>query len=113
MSGYLGRLAVTEIVIADSELERSIAQNASLETLTSACRREGSRSLWDSGVTRLLTGETSADELTRVLEQEVASQSAGESTSKDMWALFDTPSPAVALYDSPDEFALPPHNPLQ
>ena len=103
MSGYHGRLAVTEIVIADSELERSIAQNASLEALTAACRREGSRSLWDSGVTRLLEGETSADELTRVLEQEIAPQSAGDPTGTDMWALFDTPGPGVSLYDSPDE----------
>jgi len=104
LSGYHGRLAVTEIVIADSELERSIAQNASLETLTSACRREGSRSLWDSGVTRLLAGETSADELTRVLEQEIAPQSAGDSSGTDMWALFDTPGTGMSLYDSADEF---------
>jgi 8-oxo-dGTP pyrophosphatase MutT (NUDIX family)/energy-coupling factor transporter ATP-binding protein EcfA2 len=104
LTGYLGRLAVTEIVIADSELERSIAQNASLEALISACRREGSRSLWDSGVTRLLAGETSGDELTRVLEQEIASQSAVEANANDMWALFDTRGTSTPLYDSADDF---------
>ena len=103
MTGYRGRLAVTEIVIADAELERAIATNASSESLTVAARHEGARSLWDSGVTRLLEGETSGDELTRVLEQEVA---APEETSgargSDLWALFDSPGASVPLYDSPD-----------
>ena len=105
MAGYRGRLAVTEIVIADDELERAIAANASLETLTSTCRREGTRSLWDSGVTRLLAGDTSGDELTRVLEQEVASQSADDSRGTDIWALFDTPGRSTSLYDSADDLA--------
>src|SRR5687767_4916729 len=103
LSGYHGRLAVTEIVIADAELERAIAQQSSLETLIAACRREGSRSLWDSGVARLLAGETSGDELTRVLEQEIAPPSATESSGADMWALFDTPGSGVSLYDSGDD----------
>src|SRR6266550_1139691 len=72
MTGYSGRVAVTEIVIADSELERAIATDASAETLSVTARREGWRSLWESGVNRLLAGDTSADELMRVLDQEVA-----------------------------------------
>jgi type II secretory ATPase GspE/PulE/Tfp pilus assembly ATPase PilB-like protein/8-oxo-dGTP pyrophosphatase MutT (NUDIX family) len=108
MSGYRGRLAVTEIIIADGELERAIAANASLDVLTATCRREGSRSLWDSGVMRLLAGETSGDELTRVLEQEVASSPEDDSPVSDIWALFDTPGRRTSLYDSADDHtALP------
>jgi type II secretory ATPase GspE/PulE/Tfp pilus assembly ATPase PilB-like protein/8-oxo-dGTP pyrophosphatase MutT (NUDIX family) len=105
MTGYRGRLAVTEIVIADTELERAVAANAPLETLTSACRREGTRSLWDSGVTRLLAGDTSGDELTRVLEQEVASSVEDDPRGTDIWALFDTPGRRTSLYDSADDLA--------
>jgi type II secretory ATPase GspE/PulE/Tfp pilus assembly ATPase PilB-like protein/8-oxo-dGTP pyrophosphatase MutT (NUDIX family) len=104
LSGYHGRLAVTEIVISDAELERAVAQNASLETLIAASRREGSRSLWDSGVARLLAGETSGDELTRVLEQEIAPPSATESSGTDIWALFDTPGSGMSLYDSGHDY---------
>lgn len=105
MTGYRGRLAVTEIVIADDELERAIAANASLEVLTSTCRREGMRSLWDSGVARLLAGDTSGDELTRVLEQEVTASSPDDSAMSDIWTLFDTPGRRTPLYDSADDHA--------
>ena len=106
MSGYRGRLAVTEIVIADSDLERAIAANAPLDSLSAAARREGARSLWDSGVMRLLGGDTSGDELMRVLEQEAATTDHGESKSAaDFWALFDTPGSVPSLYDSANDRA--------
>jgi type II secretory ATPase GspE/PulE/Tfp pilus assembly ATPase PilB-like protein/8-oxo-dGTP pyrophosphatase MutT (NUDIX family) len=100
MSGYRGRLAVTEIVIADSELERAIGTNAHLDTLTATARREGSRSLWDSGVSRLLAGETSGDELMRVLEQDTGVAADSTTSVSDFWSLFNTPATPVPLYDS-------------
>jgi type II secretory ATPase GspE/PulE/Tfp pilus assembly ATPase PilB-like protein/8-oxo-dGTP pyrophosphatase MutT (NUDIX family) len=103
MSGYRGRLAVTEIVIPDSELERAIAVNSSLEVLASAARREGARSLWDSGLTRLLSGDTSGDELMRVLEQEITTPESDAKGTGDFWALFDTPGTSSSLYDSAND----------
>jgi type II secretory ATPase GspE/PulE/Tfp pilus assembly ATPase PilB-like protein/8-oxo-dGTP pyrophosphatase MutT (NUDIX family) len=104
MTGYRGRVAVTEIVIADSELERAIAAGAHLDALTSATRREGARSLWDCGVRRLLDGDTSGDELMRVIEQDVpTAPTREESGLSDIWALFDTPASAPPLYDSTRE----------
>jgi type II secretory ATPase GspE/PulE/Tfp pilus assembly ATPase PilB-like protein/8-oxo-dGTP pyrophosphatase MutT (NUDIX family) len=104
MTGYRGRVAVTEIVIVDPELERAIAANSHLDALSAVSRREGARSLWDCGVRRLLDGETSADELMRVIEQEApASQTEDDSRLSDIWALFDTPGGARPLYDSPRE----------
>jgi type II secretory ATPase GspE/PulE/Tfp pilus assembly ATPase PilB-like protein/8-oxo-dGTP pyrophosphatase MutT (NUDIX family) len=69
MSGYRGRIAVSEIVVADAELERGIAAGASVDVLTAIARRSGCQSLWESGVTHLGTGGTTGDELLRVLEQ--------------------------------------------
>jgi len=103
MSGYRGRVAVTEIVIPDSDLERAIAANAPLDTLVGAARREGARSLWDSGVARLLAGDTSGDELMRVLEQETGTAGDADSKSTDFWALFDTPGNTASLYDSAND----------
>jgi type II secretory ATPase GspE/PulE/Tfp pilus assembly ATPase PilB-like protein/8-oxo-dGTP pyrophosphatase MutT (NUDIX family) len=69
MSGYRGRLAVTEIVVTDAELERGIAAGCSLDVLNSIVRRSGCQSLWESGVNHLAAGNTTGDELLRVLEQ--------------------------------------------
>jgi type II secretory ATPase GspE/PulE/Tfp pilus assembly ATPase PilB-like protein/8-oxo-dGTP pyrophosphatase MutT (NUDIX family) len=108
MSGYHGRVAVTEIVISDSELERSIAANAPLDALVSAARREGSRSLWDSGVSRLLAGETSGDELMRVLEQDTGvNANDGAGSMSDIWSLFDTAATKAPLYDSSNATSSP------
>jgi 8-oxo-dGTP pyrophosphatase MutT (NUDIX family) len=90
--------------MTDPELERAIASNASLETLTAAARREGSRSLWDSGVNRLLAGETSGDELMRVLEQDIGvTPDPANSSIPDLWSLFNTPATPLPLYDSPSD----------
>jgi type II secretory ATPase GspE/PulE/Tfp pilus assembly ATPase PilB-like protein/8-oxo-dGTP pyrophosphatase MutT (NUDIX family) len=72
MTGYRGRVAVTEFVLAGAELERAIAAESPSEVLASIARRNGSRSLWECGLSRLTAGETSGDELLRVLEQDTA-----------------------------------------
>jgi len=72
MTGYRGRMAVTEIVVTDSELERGIASGAPVDVLTQLVRRSGCRSLWESGVEHLRNGETSGDELLRILDQQAA-----------------------------------------
>jgi len=66
--GYKGRFAVTEILIPTPAIERLVAEAAPTPTLTAAVRRSGTHSLWDNGVLRLLEGDTSVDELVRVLD---------------------------------------------
>ena len=109
MTGYLGRLAVTEIVLADVELERGIASCAPVDVLTATARRSGSRSLWESGLAHLSTGETSGDELLRVLEQESPPEIfERDSVRNELWDLFDTPAGASLAFDSPHEaFTIP------
>ncbi len=111
MSGYSGRIALTEIVIVDADLERAIADRASVDVLTGAARRAGARSLWESGIASLLRGETGGDELRRVLEQQVRLPEApAESTAGDLWSAFGTHPAASAMYHSHHDSAssLPP-----
>ena len=70
MTGYRGRLAVTEILVADMEIERAIAGRMSVDGVQAIARRSGCLSLWESGVVQLAAGHTSGDELLRVLEQQ-------------------------------------------
>jgi type II secretory ATPase GspE/PulE/Tfp pilus assembly ATPase PilB-like protein/8-oxo-dGTP pyrophosphatase MutT (NUDIX family) len=72
MTGYSGRVAVTEVLVATPEIERSIAAGDPPERLLAAARASGTRSLWGCGCAQLLAGNTSAQELVRVLEPEGA-----------------------------------------
>ncbi len=67
-TGYRGRVSVTEVIIADSELERAISLGESAERLAEAARGAGMRSLWESGITHVLDGLTDLEELVRVIE---------------------------------------------
>jgi len=82
MTGYKGRLAVTEIVLTDTGLERAIASGTPAEGLSRVVRRAGSRSLWQSALSQLVSGNTSGDELLRVLEQQVTSAADSYSTAE-------------------------------
>jgi type II secretory ATPase GspE/PulE/Tfp pilus assembly ATPase PilB-like protein/8-oxo-dGTP pyrophosphatase MutT (NUDIX family) len=72
MTGYSGRVAVTEVLVTTPEIERAIAGNEPPDRLLAAARASGTRSLWSCGAAQLLAGSTSAQELVRVLEPEGA-----------------------------------------
>ena len=72
LTGYRGRVAVTEVLITTPELERGIARVQSPDQLAKVAREAGTRSLWGCAVSHLLAGRTSAEELIRVLEPEGA-----------------------------------------
>ncbi|MBX9928543.1 MAG: type II/IV secretion system protein [Gemmatimonadaceae bacterium] len=68
MTGYRGRLAITEILLANPEVERRIAASETADRIAEAAREGGMRTLWDSGVYHVKAGNTTIDELLRVLE---------------------------------------------
>jgi type II secretory ATPase GspE/PulE/Tfp pilus assembly ATPase PilB-like protein/8-oxo-dGTP pyrophosphatase MutT (NUDIX family) len=70
MTGYSGRIAVTEVLVTTPEIERAIAANQSPDNVLAAARASGTRSLWGCGAAQLLAGNTSAQELVRVIEPE-------------------------------------------
>jgi len=72
MTGYSGRIAVTEVLVTTPEIERAIATNEPPDRLLAAARASGTRSLWGCGAAQLVAGKTSAQELVRVIEPEGA-----------------------------------------
>lgn len=72
LTGYSGRVAATEVLVTTPEIERAIASNDSPERLLAAARASGTRSLWACGCAQLLAGNTSAEELVRVIEPELS-----------------------------------------
>jgi type II secretory ATPase GspE/PulE/Tfp pilus assembly ATPase PilB-like protein/8-oxo-dGTP pyrophosphatase MutT (NUDIX family) len=73
-SGYHGRLAIVEVLIATAEFERRVAAGESAERIADAARNDGMRSLWQSGLLRVENGETTEEELLRVAAPDAARQ---------------------------------------
>jgi len=66
--GYLGRMAIMEILKLDAELDELIAQRATARELLKEAAAKGFRTLADDGIRRVLDGSTSLDELVRVVD---------------------------------------------
>jgi type II secretory ATPase GspE/PulE/Tfp pilus assembly ATPase PilB-like protein len=68
MTGYRGRFSILEILTMSGELERRIAAGEPADRIADAARRGGMKSLWDSGLAHVLRGESTLDELMRVVD---------------------------------------------
>ncbi len=68
MTGYRGRFCILEILRITPEMERLIAQGATADKIADAAASAGMRSLWDSGVAHVLRGESTIEELLRVVD---------------------------------------------
>jgi type II secretory ATPase GspE/PulE/Tfp pilus assembly ATPase PilB-like protein/CheY-like chemotaxis protein len=65
--GYHGRFAIEEILTVDSTVAEAIGRNATTDQVVAAARRGGMKSLFEAGMRRVLSGETTFDELVRVV----------------------------------------------
>jgi type II secretory ATPase GspE/PulE/Tfp pilus assembly ATPase PilB-like protein/CheY-like chemotaxis protein len=83
MTGYRGRFSIVEVLIVTPDVERSIAAGETADKVSVAARRGGMKSLWDSGLAHVLRGESTIDELTRVVDvpPEEAPRTSGETVA--------------------------------
>jgi type II secretory ATPase GspE/PulE/Tfp pilus assembly ATPase PilB-like protein/CheY-like chemotaxis protein len=68
MTGYRGRFSILEILTMTPELERLIAAGEAADRIAEAAQRGGMKSLWDSGLAHVTRGESTLEELTRVVD---------------------------------------------
>ncbi len=68
MTGYRGRFSIIEVLTMSAELERRIAAGEPADRIAEAARRGGMKSLWDSGLAHVTRGESTLDELMRVVD---------------------------------------------
>lgn len=99
MTGYSGRVAVTEVLVTTPEIERAIAENESPARLMATARAAGTRSLWACGCAQVVAGKTSAQELVRIIEPESSR---------------DDPATRHSAYNSPNRilYERPPQPPM-
>ena len=123
MTGYRGRFSIIEVLTVSAEVERRIAAGEPAARIADAARRAGMKSLWDSGLAHVTRGESTIDELMRVVDVpgeddgEVAAPPAAapaaggkgrRSGSADALRVTAPPEPAVSThFDLLEEPALP------
>jgi type IV pilus assembly protein PilB len=66
-TGYLGRLAIHEVMVMDDELRMLVLQRAPAEAIARAAIAGGMQTLRQDAFAKVLEGDTSLDELKRVL----------------------------------------------
>jgi type II secretory ATPase GspE/PulE/Tfp pilus assembly ATPase PilB-like protein/ActR/RegA family two-component response regulator len=68
MTGFRGRFSIVEVLRITPEVERQIGQNATADKIAEAGRASGMKTLWESGVGHVLKGDSTIDELLRVVD---------------------------------------------
>ncbi|PAS94739.1 MAG: secretion system protein E [Candidatus Dactylopiibacterium carminicum] len=66
--GYQGRLAIMELIRMDADLDELLAHRVTGRELLKAARTKGFHSLAEDGVRRVLDGQTTLEELARVVD---------------------------------------------
>lgn len=66
-TGYRGRTALTEMLVVDELLRDGILQKLPTRSLQQVAIQQGMRTLWHSGLRRVVSGETTLEEILRVV----------------------------------------------
>lgn len=66
-TGFLGRLALQELLVVDAALQQAIVHRAGLEEMRELAKRQGMRTLAEDGIEKALQGRTTLSEVMRVL----------------------------------------------
>lgn len=68
MTGYRGRFSIVQILRITGEVQKRITTGMSMDKIVEAAQQAGMTSLWDSGLRHVLEGESTLDELLRVVD---------------------------------------------
>ncbi|MFN0179487.1 MAG: ATPase, T2SS/T4P/T4SS family [Gemmatimonadales bacterium] len=80
-TGFKGRLALIEVMPVDEKVAQLIGASALPDALVAAARPAGMRTLWESGLLRVWEGETTPEEIIRVLGDEPSEAHLGRSST--------------------------------
>jgi type II secretory ATPase GspE/PulE/Tfp pilus assembly ATPase PilB-like protein len=66
-TGYSGRVAVTEMLLVNDALREAILQKMPTRELADIAIEQGLQTLWQNGLRRVMKGETTLEEMARVV----------------------------------------------
>ena len=69
-TGYSGRTALTELLVADEVFRDAVMQKLATKTLQEVAIRQGMQTMLQNGLKRVVSGQTTMDEILRVVAME-------------------------------------------
>jgi type II secretory ATPase GspE/PulE/Tfp pilus assembly ATPase PilB-like protein len=66
-TGYAGRIAVTELMVVNEVVRDAILKKMPTRTLQEVVIAQGMQTLWQNGLRRVVNGQTTLEEMLRVL----------------------------------------------
>jgi type II secretory ATPase GspE/PulE/Tfp pilus assembly ATPase PilB-like protein len=66
-TGFSGRTALTELLIADEVFRDAVLQKLPTRALQQVAIQQGMQTMWQSGIKRVVAGQTTLDEIMRVV----------------------------------------------
>jgi type II secretory ATPase GspE/PulE/Tfp pilus assembly ATPase PilB-like protein len=66
-TGYSGRMPVSELLVANEPFREAVLKKVPTSALEEIAIQQGMRTLWQNGISRALSGQTSVEEIIRVL----------------------------------------------
>ena len=67
-TGYSDRIGIHELILTDASIERIVRENPSEREIKAVAKKQGFMDMRQDGVVKVLQGETSFDELERVID---------------------------------------------
>jgi len=107
MTGYRGRFSILEILTMTPELERLIAAGEAADRIAEAAQRGGMKSLWESGLAHVTRGESTLDELTRVVDIPAEAEAPQRPAPKTVGVPLEPAAPVSTIFDLLEESAPP------
>jgi CheY-like chemotaxis protein len=68
MTGFRGRFSIVEVLRVTPDVEHRIGQNETADKIAEAARAGGMKTLWESGLVHVVKGDSTIDELLRVVD---------------------------------------------
>ena len=66
-TGFQGRTAVTELLVADEVFRDAVLQKLPTRALQQVAIQQGMQTMWQNGISRVLSGQTALEEMLRVV----------------------------------------------
>src|SRR5947208_8173606 len=93
MTGYRGRFSILEVLTVTPDVERAIAAGETANRIADAAQRAGMKGLWESGIGQVLRGQSTVDELMRIVD---VPQEEGGSPATERSAATAAPQPRAS-----------------
>ena len=68
-TGYLGRTTIVEFLVMNDEIRRAIMRHAGMGEIEQLARENGMRTMYEDGIVKAMSGETTIEEVLRVTEE--------------------------------------------